>query len=66
TRYVSLGSIAATVAFPVCVWLLSAFVRPVEGLKEILTVAIIGGALIIFMHRANIGRLMKGTENKFR
>ncbi|HEY0546187.1 MAG TPA: glycerol-3-phosphate 1-O-acyltransferase PlsY [Pyrinomonadaceae bacterium] len=66
TRYVSLGSMAATVAFPVCVWLLSIFVKPVEGLREILTVAVIGGALIIFMHRANIGRLMQGTENKFR
>lgn len=65
TRYVSLGSIVATIAFPVCVCLLSAFVKPVEGLEQILAASIIGGALIIFMHRANIGRLMRGTENKF-
>ncbi|MBC7912387.1 MAG: glycerol-3-phosphate 1-O-acyltransferase PlsY [Pyrinomonadaceae bacterium] len=66
TRYVSLGSIAATIAMPVCVWLWSAFVKPIEGLNAILTAAIIGGALIIFMHRANIGRLLCGTESKFR
>ncbi len=66
TRYVSLGSIAATAAFPACVWLLSKFFHPVPGLREILTASIIGGALIIFMHRANIGRLLHGTESKFR
>jgi glycerol-3-phosphate acyltransferase PlsY len=66
TRYVSLGSIAATAAMPLCVWLLATFIRPVEGLREILTAAIVGGALIIFMHRANIGRLLRGTESKFR
>lgn len=66
TRYVSLGSIAATAGMPVCVWLLATFISPVEGLREILTAAIVGGALIIFMHRANIGRLLRGTESKFR
>lgn len=66
TRYVSLGSIVSTAALPVCVWLLSVSVKPVSGLREILTAAIIGGALIIFMHRANISRLMQGTESKFR
>ena len=66
TRYVSLGSIVATIAFPVGVFLLSTFVRPVEGLEQILAASIIGGVLIIFMHRANIGRLTRGAENKFR
>jgi glycerol-3-phosphate acyltransferase PlsY len=66
TRYVSLGSMAATLAFPLCVWLLSKFVRPVEGLTEILAAALLGGALIIFMHRANIGKLMQDTESKFK
>lgn len=66
TRYVSLGSMVAVIAFPVCVWLLSVYVEPVAGLKEILATAVIGGSLIIFMHRENIGRLVRGTENKFR
>jgi glycerol-3-phosphate acyltransferase PlsY len=65
TRYVSLGSMLATAAFPILVWLLSRF-RPIEGLKEILTASAIGGALIVFMHRANITRLMAGTESKFK
>jgi glycerol-3-phosphate acyltransferase PlsY len=28
--------------------------------------AIVGALLIIFMHRANIARLIRGTENKFK
>jgi glycerol-3-phosphate acyltransferase PlsY len=66
TRYVSLGSITATAAFPLCVWLLSVYVQPLTGFAPVMTAAIIGGALIIFMHRANIGRLMQGTESKFK
>jgi glycerol-3-phosphate acyltransferase PlsY len=31
-----------------------------------MSVAVVGGALIIFMHRANIGRLLKGTESKLK
>lgn len=66
TRYVSLGSIIAVIAFPVCVLLLSIYFSPVSGLNEILATAAIGGLLIVFMHRENIGRLVRGTENKFR
>jgi glycerol-3-phosphate acyltransferase PlsY len=66
TRYVSLGSITATAALPLCVWLLSMYVRPLASFAPVMTAAVIGGALIIFMHRSNIGRLMRGTENKFK
>ena len=66
TRYVSLGSIAAVIALPMLVWLLSHYWKPVPNLNEVLTTAIIGASLIVFMHRENIGRLMRGTENKFR
>lgn len=66
TRYVSLGSISATAAFPLFVWLLSMYGKPSTNFKPVMTVALIGGALIIFMHRANIGRLMSGTESKFK
>jgi glycerol-3-phosphate acyltransferase PlsY len=65
TRYVSLGSILATASFPFFVWLVSRF-RPIEGLREILIASLMAGALIIFMHRANITRLMAGTESKFK
>lgn len=66
TRYVSLGSITATALFPLCVWLLSLFVKPSEGLAPVMTAALLGGVVIIFMHRANIGRLIAGTESKFK
>ena len=66
TRYVSLGSILATAVFPLFVWLLSVYFRPVAGLAQVLTAAVIAGALIILMHRANLARLLRGTESKFK
>ena len=66
TRYVSLGSIAATAALPLWVWLLNA--RGSGGVTPapLLTTAAAGAALIIFMHRANVVRLLSGTENKLK
>ena len=66
TRYVSLGSILATAAFPLFLWLLDLYVKPVAGLAPLMTAAIAAGALIILMHHANIARLLRGTERKFR
>ena len=66
TRYVSLSSILATAAFPLFVWLLSVYVRPTTNLAPVMTAAIATAALIILMHHANIVRLMKGTERKFK
>ena len=57
-RYISLGSIVATAAFPIVVYLMK---RP--PLPIVLGAA--GGAIIIIsMHHANIGRLISGTESK--
>jgi glycerol-3-phosphate acyltransferase PlsY len=66
TRYVSLGSILATAAFPVFVWLMSIYVRPIADLAPVMTATSVCCSLIIMMHSANIGRLLKGTESKFR
>jgi glycerol-3-phosphate acyltransferase PlsY len=66
TRYVSLGSITATAAFPLCVWLLSLYAKPPASFQQVMTASIICGALIVFMHRANIGRLIQGTESRFK
>ncbi len=66
TRYVSLASITATAVFPLFVWLLSLYVKPSASLAPVITAAITGGVVIIFMHRANIGRLIAGTESKFK
>jgi len=66
TRYVSLGSIVAAATIPVFVMVQNAFIRPVYYLAPTITAAIMGAALIIFAHRENIGRLLRGTESKFR
>lgn len=66
TRYVSLGSILAAAAFPLFVWLLSIYVRPVADPSPVMTAALVTGAIIILMHHANIGRLLRGTESKFK
>lgn len=57
TRYVSLGSIAATVALPPMAWW--------SGAPPAVVLAAAGtGALILFRHRANLIRLRAGTERK--
>jgi glycerol-3-phosphate acyltransferase PlsY len=66
TRYVSLASISATASYPILVWLLGRYLRPADGLNEVLFASIAGGALIIVMHRSNIARLIAGKENKLR
>jgi glycerol-3-phosphate acyltransferase PlsY len=66
TRYVALGSITAAACLPLCVWLLARTTHAPANLAPLITVALGGGALIIFMHRANIGRLLRGTENKLK
>lgn len=58
TRYVSVGSIAAGVALPAAVWIMT----PHNFLLGIVTTAL--GALAIYKHKANIQRLMAGTENR--
>jgi len=66
TRYVSLGSIVAAALLPVMILAVQAFVKPVPEFLSVMFAAVAGGLLIIFMHRANIGRLLQGTESKFR
>jgi glycerol-3-phosphate acyltransferase PlsY len=57
TRYVSLGSIAATIALPPAAWLTG---EP----KAVVAAAAGTGALILFRHRGNISRLRSGTERR--
>ncbi|QUO36385.1 glycerol-3-phosphate acyltransferase [Clostridiaceae bacterium Marseille-Q4149] len=59
TRYVSLGSIAATASMPVSVFLLMGH----NWLYTALSAAV--AALVIWCHRGNIQRLLTGTEKKF-
>ena len=60
TGYVSVASIAAAAIFPLAVYLID---PPDQA--EILWLDVAVAAAIIWLHRANIGRLLKGTENRF-
>ena len=60
TGYVSLGSIAAAAVFPLAVLLIDHPDRP-----EILWIDVAIAAGIIWLHRTNISRLLKGTEHRF-
>jgi glycerol-3-phosphate acyltransferase PlsY len=66
TRYVSLGSIIAAVLLPLFVWLLYARTDAGASFRPVVACALIGGALIIYTHRANISRLARGEENKLK
>jgi glycerol-3-phosphate acyltransferase PlsY len=58
TKYVSVGSIAAAIALPATVWIMS----PHNLFLNLVTTAL--GALAIFKHRKNMQRLLAGTENR--
>lgn len=58
-RYVSAASISAAAAIPFLVWL---FERSLPATAAALFIAF----MVIVRHRANIGRLLAGTENRFK
>ncbi|HWW86221.1 MAG TPA: glycerol-3-phosphate 1-O-acyltransferase PlsY [Vicinamibacterales bacterium] len=57
TRYVSLGSVLASVALPPIVYVMGADTPVVVAALSI-------AALIVFRHRSNLGRLRAGTERR--
>ena len=59
SRIVSLSSIVAAIAVAVAVWVLDPMALVVNVALTILA------ALVIWLHRANIRRLLNGTENRF-
>lgn len=65
TRYVSLGSIVAAALIPFFLWLQRLLIQPAADIRPPLVAAVTGALLIIFAHRANIRRLISGTEPKF-
>lgn len=60
TGYVSLGSIAAAAVLPFAVYLLEDQTTP-----QLLWIDAAVAAGVILLHRHNIQRLLKGTENRF-
>jgi glycerol-3-phosphate acyltransferase PlsY len=59
TGYVSLGSIVAASLLPLAVWVLH------PGTRPLLPMIALVAAGIVWLHRANIRRLLAGTENRF-
>ena len=60
SRYVSLGSIVASAVFP----LLAFFLYRAEASPAAIAVMLAASLLIILKHKANIKRLLDGTENR--
>jgi glycerol-3-phosphate acyltransferase PlsY len=58
SRYVSLASITAAAALPFVVWL-------THGSPPMIGIGALLGALAIYKHRANLQRLIQGTEHRF-
>ena len=65
SRMVSLGSICAAILYPVLVWIMGNAFGTTFKARMIYTIfAVLVAALAIYRHRANITRLLNGTENK--
>ena len=64
TRYISLGSIIAAILLPVLT-----FISPLNyGIEKwpMMVMTIIIAIFVVYKHKTNIERLLKGTENKFK
>jgi glycerol-3-phosphate acyltransferase PlsY len=58
TRYVSVASVGLALALPAAAWF-------VHGFEIRFWFALALAAFVVFRHRENLTRLMKGTENRF-
>lgn len=59
TRYISLGSIAGAITFPLAVWLIQ------RSPLAVLAAGVASAALVLYRHRDNMARLHEGTERVF-
>jgi acyl phosphate:glycerol-3-phosphate acyltransferase len=62
TRYVSLASVTAAVVLPIVILVIS---RRNEDAKAIFYFSICVAAIVIWRHRSNLSRLVRGTEPRF-
>ncbi len=63
TRYVSLASVTSSILFPIFVIALNIGV-PNETTGVYITISVLMAVLAVYRHRANISRLLSGTESK--
>ena len=59
TRYVSLGSVTGAVSFPITTAIFY------WGSWAVVALSVLIAGLVVWAHRANIDRLLRGTESKF-
>ena len=66
TKMVSVGSIAAAILFPILVAIIDQnYIVPTSNSNwSYLVFSIIIALLVIFNHRANVQRILNGTENR--
>lgn len=65
THYVSLGSLSAAVAFPLTMFFReNVFMVDVPGYGTLIFFSIGISLLIVYTHRSNIARLLRGNENR--
>jgi glycerol-3-phosphate acyltransferase PlsY len=60
SKYVSLGSLVSAVLFPIFIWLLGESGQSFS----VLALAFLVGVAVVIRHRANIRRILDGTENR--
>ena len=60
TKYVSLGSVSAAVSMPIATWFFCGHSTLYTALAAVIA------ALVVWCHRENIRRLVRGEERKFR
>jgi acyl phosphate:glycerol-3-phosphate acyltransferase len=63
TRYVSLASIAAAVALPIAILVVN--LEDQNTAKPLIYSSVFVAAIIIWRHRSNLSRLIRGTEPRF-
>jgi len=64
-RYVSVASMTAAISLPIVILILNKLFNHSIS-SELLYFAILMAALIVFTHRSNIKRLMRGEENRIK
>jgi acyl phosphate:glycerol-3-phosphate acyltransferase len=61
TRYISAGSLVSAMLFPAIIW----FSNEAGQHSVVFILSVMVAMMILIRHRANIDRILKGTENKF-
>lgn len=65
TRYVSVASIIAAIAYPIITYFVQTYIMHYDYVWLHVILVCVTSAILISMHKPNIIRLMNGTENKF-